>query len=184
LADVLHLSGPIAMVVAGLIIGNQGRSHAMSPTTIEHLDTFWELIDEILNAVLFVLIGLEVIVLTFTGQYVLAGLLLIPCVLVARAISVGIPIQLLRSQRALHPQATKILTWAGLRGGISVALALSIPTVALDGQPIPEREPILAVTYVIVVFSVLVQGLTIGPFVKHLIPPDESPAPPPELTAH
>ncbi|MBX3427521.1 MAG: sodium:proton antiporter [Pirellulales bacterium] len=173
-ANALHLSGPIAMVVAGLLIGNHGRSFAMSDKTVEHLDTFWELIDEILNAVLFVLIGLEVVVFTFTGQYLAAGLLMIPAVLAARFVSVGLPIALQRSSRVLHPQATRILTWAGLRGGISVALALSIPATAFDGQPIPEREPIVAITYIVVVFSVLVQGLTIGTVLRRLVPPDST----------
>ena len=169
LATHLHLSGPIAMVVVGLLIGNHGRTLAMSTRTREHLDTFWELIDEILNAVLFVLIGLEVVALTFTGRYLFAGLLLIPAVLTARFVAVGLPVTALRKMR-LHeftPHATKIMAWAGLRGGISVALALSIPKNAYD-QPIPEREVILAVTYIVVVFSILVQGLTLGPFLERL----------------
>lgn len=169
LALALHLSGPIAMVVAGLLIGNHGRTLAMSPKTCEHLDTFWELVDEILNAVLFVLIGLEVIVLVFTGAYLVAGLLIIPVVLLARWISVALPIGLLRRWQTLHPQAVKILTWGGLRGGISVALALSIPAVSRDGSPVPERELLLAITYVVVVFSIVVQGLTIGPFVRNSV---------------
>lgn len=162
LANALHLSGPIAMVVAGLLIGNHGRSWAMSANTREHLDTFWELVDEVLNAVLFVLIGLEVIILTFTGHYLLAGLLMIAAVLVARLIAVGIPLHALRRWQVLHPHAVRILTWGGLRGGISVALALSIPSQARDGTAVPEREVILAITYVVVVFSIVVQGLTIG----------------------
>lgn len=160
-ADVIHVSGPIAIVVAGLLIGNHGRSLAMSQTTREHLDTFWELIDEVLNAVLFVLIGLEVLVLAFTREYLLAGLLAIPVVLAARFISVGLPICLLRRRRSFSPHVIKILTWGGLRGGISVALALSLPAG-------PERDGIVAMTYVIVVFSIIVQGLTIGKFVKYI----------------
>ncbi len=166
LADWLHMSGPIAMVVAGLLIGNHGRTFAMSPLTCEHLDTFWELIDEILNAVLFVLIGLEVLVLTFTGPYLLAGLLMIPSVLLARWISVGLPVGFMRRWQTLHPHAVRILTWGGLRGGVSVALALSIPGAARDGSPIPEREVLLAITYMVVVFSIAVQGLSIGAVVK------------------
>jgi CPA1 family monovalent cation:H+ antiporter len=176
LADRIHMSGPIAMVVAGLLIGNHGRTFAMSPKSCEHLDTFWELADEILNAVLFVLIGLEVIVLTFTGRFLLAGVLMIPAVLAARWISVGLPIGVLRRWQTLHPQAQRILTWGGLRGGISVALALSIPTLARDGSPIPEREVLLAVTYLIVVFSIVVQGLTIGSVVKHALAGNAIPA--------
>ena len=163
LADALHLSGPITIVVAGLLIGNHGRLFAMSETTRDHLDVFWELVDEILNAVLFVLIGLEVLVLTFTAQYLLAGLLVIPIVLVARLIAIGIPVSLLRPFQSFSPGAIRILTWSGLRGGISVALALSIP-------PGPEREVILAITYSVVIFSVVVQGLTIENVIKRIIP--------------
>jgi len=159
LADELHLSGPIAIVVAGLLIGNHGRLLAMSDTVREHLDTFWELVDEILNAVLFVLIGLEVLVLTFTREYFIAGLVLIPVVLLARFVSVGGPVVIMRLFRRFSPHAIKILTWGGLRGGISVALALSLPA----GK---NREVILAITYMMVVFSIIVQGLTIGKLVR------------------
>ena len=159
LANTLHLSGPIAIVVAGLLIGNHGRRLAMSEKTRQHLDTFWELVDEILNAVLFVLIGLEILVLAFTQQYLLAGLLMIPIVLFARFTSVGVPIGLMRLRRTFTPNAIKILTWGGLRGGISVALALSLP-------PGPERDVIVAMTYTVVVFSIVVQGLTIGKLVR------------------
>ncbi|HUP45713.1 MAG TPA: sodium:proton antiporter, partial [Thermoanaerobaculia bacterium] len=162
LALKLHLSGPIAIVVAGLMIGNTGRRLAMSDTTREHLDTFWELVDEILNAILFVLIGLEVLILTFTERYLLAGAMLIPLVLLARFLSVSAPLLLLRPFRDFTPGAIKILTWGGLRGGISVALALSLPAG-------PERDIILAVTYAIVVFSIVVQGLTVGPLVNRLV---------------
>lgn len=155
LADTWHLSGPIAVVVAGLLIGNHGRLLAMSQRTREHLDTFWQLIDEILNAVLFVLIGLEVLVLPFTLDYLLVGLIAIPVVLLARFVTVGIPVNLLRNFREFSPHAVKIMTWGGLRGGISVALALSLP----HGD---ERDTLVAVTYTVVVFSILVQGLTIG----------------------
>ena len=163
LAMALHLSGPIAIVVAGLLIGNQGRLLAMSETTRHHLDIFWELVDEVLNAVLFVLIGLEVLVLTFTTSYLAAGLLLIPLVLLARFIAVGIPVAVLRPFQAFSPGAVRVMTWGGLRGGISVALALSLPLG-------PERDVILAVTYIIVIFSILVQGLTIGKVIKRMMP--------------
>ena len=155
LAEALHLSAPIAVVIAGLFIGNHGRRCAMSDKTREHLDTFWELVDEILNAVLFVLIGLEILVLTVYERELLAAMLLIPLVLLARFISVGGPITILRGYRTFSPHTVKIMTWGGLRGGISVALALSLP-------PSPAREVILTITYVIVVFSIVVQGLTIG----------------------
>ncbi len=154
LAEAMHVSAPIAIVVAGLFIGNKGRMLAMSDKTRERLDDFWELIDEILNAVLFLLIGLEILILTFTKQFMVAGLFAIPIVLFARWVCVGTPIQIMKKFRTFSPYATTILTWGGLRGGISVALALSIP-------PGPAREPLLVITYFVVVFSILVQGLTI-----------------------
>ncbi len=154
LAEVMHVSAPIAIVVAGLFIGNQGRMLAMSDKTRERLDDFWELIDEILNAILFLLIGVEILILTFSIQFMIAGLLAIPTVLLARWICVGVPIQVMKRFRTFSPYVTTILTWGGLRGGISVALALSIP----QGS---ERDPLLVITYFVVVFSILVQGLTI-----------------------
>jgi CPA1 family monovalent cation:H+ antiporter len=160
LADALHLSGPIAMVVAGLLIGNHGRAFAMSATTVEHLDLFWELVDEVLNAVLFVLLGLEVLAITFSGRQLAAGLLAVPVVLLARLASVGLPVALLRRRQAVAPYTVRLLTWGGLRGAISVAMALSLP------RGMPEREPVLVLTYVVVVFSVLVQGLTVGPLAR------------------
>lgn len=159
LASAIHVSGPIAVVVAGLLIGNKGRLLAMSDKTREHLDNFWELIDEILNAVLFVLIGLELLVLSFNSTFVYAALLTLPIVLLARFISVSVPISILRLKRSFSPHVVKILTWSGLRGGISVALALSLPA----GN---ERDLILAVTYVCVIFSISVQGLTIGKLIS------------------
>jgi len=154
LAEVMHVSAPIAIVVAGLFIGNHGRMLAMSDKTRERLDDFWELIDEILNAILFLLIGVEILILTFSIQFMIAGLLAIPTVLLARWICVGVPIQVMKRFRTFSPYVTTILTWGGLRGGISVALALSIP----QGS---ERDPLLVITYFVVVFSILVQGLTI-----------------------
>lgn len=154
-ADALHTSGPIAVVVAGLLIGNHGRHLAMSETTREYLDTFWELIDELLNAVLFVLIGLEVLALSFKTEYLTAGLIAVPLVLLARFVSVSLPVQVFRLFQELTDRATLILTWGGLRGGISVAMALSLP-------PSSFRDVIITMTYIVVVFSILVQGLTIG----------------------
>jgi CPA1 family monovalent cation:H+ antiporter len=167
LATALHLSGPIAVVVAGLMIGNHGRRLAMSDRTREHLDTFWMLVDEILNAVLFVLIGLEVLVLSFVELWVVAALLAIPIVLFARWLGVGIPVTLLRRMRGFTPHAVKVLTWGGLRGGISVALALSLSS-SLGVRDRAAYEGLLLMTYVVVVFSILVQGLTIGPLLRRL----------------
>ncbi len=152
LADLLHTSGPIAVVVAGLLIGNYGRQWAMSETTREHLDNFWELLDELLNAVLFVLIGLEVLVLSFKQPYLLAGLVAIPLVLMARWLSVVLQIRLFSLVREFTARTVTILTWGGLRGGISVALALSLPLS-------PSRDTLVTITYVVVVFLILVQGL-------------------------
>jgi len=163
LAGAIHTSGPLAMVVAGLLIGNHGRQFAMSARTRERLDTFWELVDEILNAVLFVLIGLEVLVLTLSGRYLLAGLIAIPLVLLARLVTVGVPVAILSRFRPFSPRAVRVLTWGGLRGGISVALALSLPHATLEAAA--ARETLLTITYVVVAFSIVVQGLTI----KHLL---------------
>ena len=153
-AGFLHVSAPIAVVVAGLMIGNQGRRDAMSNTTRDHLDTFWELVDEILNAVLFLIIGLEIILIPFGGAQLAAGLIMALLVLGARFLAVSGPVLLLRLRKKFHPHVIKILTWGGLRGGISVALALSIPES-------PERDIIVAITYIIVVLSILIQGLTV-----------------------
>ncbi len=159
LAEVLHLSAPIAMVVAGLLIGNRGRKFAMSDKTREDLDTFWELLDSALNAILFTLLGLEIMILDFSPLSMALGLAAIFIALFGRLISVAIPIHILKRIRSFSPKVTRILTWGGLRGGISVALALSLP----NGD---ERDLILIMTYTVVVFSVVVQGLTIGKLVR------------------
>jgi len=166
----LHTSGPIAVVIAGLLIGNHGKQYAMSEVTRDHLNKFWELIDEVLNAVLFLLIGLEVLALTFSLPTLLAAALAIPLTLAARLISVAVPVSLLGLKRSFTKGAIPILTWGGLRGGISVALVLSLPDT-------PWKETLITVCYVIVVFSIIVQGLTIGPLIKRLLP-DETKVPP------
>lgn len=159
LADALHASGPIAVVIAGLLIGNHGRHKAMSENSRAYLDTFWEVIDDLLNAILFVLIGLEVLALTFQAEYLLAGLLTIPLVLVARFVSVSLPVLLFRTFHEFTNRATLILTWGGLRGGISVAMALSLPLS-------PYRDALITMTYIVVIFSILVQGLTVERMVR------------------
>ena len=168
LAYKLHVSGPLAMVVAGLLIGNHGRALAMSDKTREHLDTFWELVDELLNAVLFVLIGLEVLVLSLDGQYLLAGALAVPAALLARFMSVGGVVLTLRRFRGFSPHAVKVITWGGLRGGISIAMALSLKDALSGGNEADAAagNALLTMAYVVVAFSILVGGLTVGPLLK------------------
>jgi len=160
-ADVLHVSGPISTVVAGLMIGNRGPLSGISEASRQNFDTFWELLDEVLNAALFVLIGLEVLAMPRGKIYVVAALLCVPVALIARGVSVTATMGLLRAWRPMRPATIGFLTWGGLRGGLSMAMALSIPAC-------PQREPILLATYSVVVFSILVQGLTVGKLVKRL----------------
>ncbi|MEJ2678570.1 MAG: sodium:proton antiporter, partial [Gemmatimonadota bacterium] len=140
-------------------IGNRGRRLAMSDTTRTHLDSFWLVVDESLNAVLFLLIGLEVLLIDLTPRFLAAGVLAVPVVLVARFLSVGAPIGLLRLRAAMMPYALRLMTWSALRGGIAIALALSLPASA-------QRGLILVMTYVVVVFSLLVQGPTVEPLAR------------------
>ncbi|HEY2251443.1 MAG TPA: cation:proton antiporter, partial [Planctomycetaceae bacterium] len=159
LADALHLSAPIAVVVAGLFIGNHGRVFAMTEKTQEHVDAFWELVDEILNAVLFLLIGLELLVLPIERRWLLAGGIAVPIVLLARWLTVAGIIGPLKWFSSQSKGAISILSWGGLRGGISVAMALSLP--ASD-----SRSLLLTLTYFVVVFSILIQGLTVGRVIR------------------
>ncbi|MEO8732902.1 MAG: cation:proton antiporter, partial [Flavobacteriales bacterium] len=161
LAHAINVSGPLAMVAAGILIGNRGKRLAMSELTAEYVDKFWELVDEILNAVLFVLIGLELLVIDIHAAYLLIGFIAIVLVLLIRFISVWLPVQLIRFLEHFTPGMLTMLTWGGLRGGISVAMALSLSKA--DG-----RELWLTVTYVVVAFSILVQGLTLGRVAKRL----------------
>jgi Na+:H+ antiporter len=158
-AEALHTSAPIAVVVMGLIVGNQGKQLAMSDRTREHLSSFWNLADELLNLLLFGLIGIEIIALMSPAAQLVPALVAVPIVLAARLVSVGLPVLGLRRFSALLPNTVKIMTWGGLRGGISLALALSLPQ-------FPGREPIVAATYAVVIFSILVQGLTIEPLAR------------------
>lgn len=158
----IHVSGLIAVVVAGLFIGNHGARFAMSETTRDHVFKFWSLIDEILNSALFLIIGFEVIALSVTVNMALAAAAAVPIVLAARFISVATPLGILGLGRTFTKGAIPVLTWGGLRGGISVALALSLPD-------IPPKDAILAVTYGVVIFSIVVQGLTVKRLVRAVV---------------
>ena len=161
-AFAIHLSGPIAVVIAGLLIGNHGTRFAMSDKTRDHVQKFWSLLDEIMNSALFLLIGFEVFALSISGNVVVLMIIAIPLTLAARFISVATPLTALSLRRDFTKGAISVLTWGGLRGGISVALALSLPDSAI-------KETILAVTYGVVIFSIVVQGLTVKFVVKQMV---------------
>lgn len=163
LASQLHFSGPLAMVVAGLMVGHERfRTSTMSETTEHYVDEFWKLLDLLLNAILFVLIGLELVILTFNGQFFLAGLLAIPVTLFSRFVALSLPIRFFQKKLEFVPNTGLIMTWGGLRGGISIALALSL------GTKMPV-DLIVTMTYIVVVFSIVVQGLTVGGLVKRFV---------------
>jgi len=160
IAQKLHLSAPLAMVTAGLMVGNDTlRDSAMSEVTETYVDKFWELIDILLNTLLFVLIGMEILVLTFEIDYLVAGLLSIPIILICRYLSLLLPINFFKKKLDFVPNTNLIMTWGGLRGGISIALALGLT------QDM-HRDLFLVITYVVVVFSIIVQGLTVGKLIK------------------
>ena len=161
LADALHLSGPLAVIAAGVVVN--GRANALSPSKLvkDKVDTFWEVLDEILNVVLFLMLGLQLLAVPLRGIAVAAGLVAIPAVLLARFLSVAAVLGPLSLWRPHVPGSLRVLTWAGLRGGLSVALALGLP-------PGPQRSLALAMTYAVVIFSILVQGLTVGPLLRRL----------------
>jgi len=162
IAHKLHLSAPLAMVTAGLIVGNDTvRSATMSENTEKYVDKFWELLDILLNAILFVLIGMEMLLLVFEGKFMIAGLIAIPVVLACRYLSLFLPINIFKKKLDFVPKTNLIMTWGGLRGGISIALALGLTADM-------HRDLFLVITYVVVVFSIIVQGLTVGSLVKRL----------------
>ena len=162
LAQYFHLSAPLAMVTTGLIVGHDTiRESSMSEVTEQYVDKFWELVDILLNTVLFVMIGMEILVLTYNNQFILAGLLCVPTLLLARYLSLMLPIKLYAKKLDFVPNTNLIMTWGGLRGGISIALALSLT------QDM-HRDLFLVITYIIVVFSIIGQGLTVGKLIKKL----------------
>jgi CPA1 family monovalent cation:H+ antiporter len=162
IAQYFHFSAPLAMVTAGLVVGmDTVRSNAMSEITESYVDKFWELIDILFNTILFVLIGMEILMLNFEHKYLLAGILGIPIMLVCRYSSLLAPITFFRKRLNFVPKTNLIMTWGGLRGGISIALALGLT----DSM---HRDLFLVITYTVVVFSILVQGLTVGKLVKKL----------------
>ncbi len=161
LAVYLHISAPIMAVCAGLLIGDVGAKHGMSDETRRYVDAFWKLVDEILNAVLFLMIGFEVFAVAFSADYLMVGAASIGIALLGRFVAVAVPVAILRPFRNFNPGVVRIMTWGGLKGGISVALALSLPT--SEWSPI-----ILTATYMIVVFSIIVQGLTVAPLARRV----------------
>ncbi|WP_405382436.1 cation:proton antiporter [Maribacter sp. LLG6340-A2] len=161
-AQKFHLSAPLAMVAAGLVVGNDTvRNSAMSKTTETYVDKFWELLDILLNTLLFVLIGMEMLVLSFKMDYIIAGLMAIPLVLLCRYLSLLMPIKFFEKKLDFVPRTNLVMTWGGLRGGISIALALGLT----DAM---HRDVFLVITYIVVVFSIIGQGLTVGKLVKRV----------------
>ena len=162
IAEALHMSGPLAMVLMGLFIGNEGRSERLATATGEYVYKFWHLLDEAMNAILFILIGFEMIVISrsYTSDYLAIGLIVIVIVVIARLIGVSVPIIAMQFFRKFERGTIAILTWGGLRGGLSIAMALSLP------DSIPAKDMIVSTTYSVVVFSILFQGLTINKLVS------------------
>lgn len=161
LCSAIHVSGPLAMVVAGLFTGNKGKNEAMSDITMDYLGKFWEVLESILNAVLFMLIGLEMVIVHLQFNYLLVGLALAISLVVARYISLVLPTFLFGLHKKFKKGTLIIMSWGGLRGGISIALALSLPTES-------QREVFVPITFIVVFFSIVVQGLTMGKLIKRI----------------
>ena len=161
LAEILHVSGPLAMVLAGLITGNKSMDAVVSDVSRDYLGKFWELIDELMNGILFMLIGFEMLIIPFNLTLLWLGCIAIVIVLFARFVSVSLPIMVLKNKNLFEKNTIPILTWGALRGGISVALALAVPKFMYG-------EMFATITYIVVLFSIVVQGLTIGKFAKKL----------------
>ena len=175
-AEMLHVSGPLAMVTMGLFVGNKGRSDELSSAAGSYVYKFWHLMDEAMNAILFILIGMQIIVIHWKFDYLLAAALAIVVVLLARFAGVGIPISIYRLSEKVPKYTIRILTWSGLRGGISVALALSLYDNAKDGSmAMTNVDLIIVMTYCVVLFSIVVQGLTVGKLFAKAAPPTEPP---------
>lgn len=163
IAQEFHLSGPLAMVIAGLFTGSRAKEKAMSDITAEYVDKFWELVDVLMNAILFVLIGLEILTLDFNFNYLLAGLIAVPVTVIARYFSLYLPAAVFRKYIKTKNSTIKIMTWGGLRGGLSIAMALSLT------DPLPKTQFVFMI-YVVVLFSIVIQGLTIGNLVRKIFP--------------
>lgn len=160
-ANYLHLSGPLAMVVAGLVIGNKAKSMAVSDKTREYLYKFWELIDEIMNAILFMLVGFEMLIVKLSGPLLVISVIAIVITLFSRWVSIFVPYMFLKKRVDFMDHAVTILTWGGLRGGLSIALALSLPVHMY-------RDTFVTITFIIVVFSIMVQGMSVGSLYRRL----------------
>jgi CPA1 family monovalent cation:H+ antiporter len=161
LANKIGTSGPLAMVVAGIITGNKTRNDALSETNRYHFNKFWELVDEVFNAILFLLMGFEMLIVKMNSLIITIAIVCIFLVLLARWVSVALPVMVLKARIKFERHAIAILTWGGLRGGLSIALALSLPAGSY-------KDLFVAITYAVVIFSIIVQGLTIGPVYKWL----------------
>ncbi len=167
LAEIMHVSGPLSMVVAGIITGNKSMDVVASDVTRDYIGKFWEMIDEVMNAILFLLIGFEMLIIPFNLTLLFLGCITIVIVLFGRLISVSLPIRFLKYKNSFHKNTIPILTWGALRGGISVALALAVPKYMYG-------DMFVSITYIVVLFSIIIQGLTIGKFAKKLEEPDEN----------